>query len=68
MSRQEMQQSGEVQQQTIRRTRRVVSNLGSEAAEKAFGSDGLFRRNDSSYNMNNGQHSNVEIKVMVENV
>ena len=64
MSRQEMQQSGEVQQQTIRRSRRVMTNLGSEVAERAFVSDSLFNRKKSDLSIGNGQHTDVEIKVL----
>ena len=66
MTRQEVQQSGEVQQQTLRRARRIVTNMGSEAAEKAFGSDSLFSRSSSDLNIKNGQHTDVEIMVKLE--
>jgi len=62
-TRQEMQQSGELQHQTIRRARRVMTNLGGDTAEKVFGSDNLFSRNNSDMSNKSGQQTEVEIKV-----
>ena len=64
VSRQEMQQSGEVQQQTIRRARRVITNMGSDMAEKALSSDSLFSRNNSDLSSKSGHHTEVDIKVV----
>jgi len=58
-----MQQSGEVQQQTIRRARRVITNMGSDMAEKALSSDSLFTRNNSDLSSKSGHQTEVEIKL-----
>ena len=57
------QQSGEVQH-TIRRARRVMTNLGGETAEKMFVSENFFSRNNSDMSNKSGQQTEVEGKVI----
>ena len=66
VNRQEVQQSGEIQQQTIRRARRIVTKSGNMDAENAFGSDSLFRRNYSDEKF--GLQSEMDVKVILESV
>ena len=40
-----------------------MTNLGGDTAEKVFGSDNLFSRNNSDMSNKSGQQTEVEIKV-----